>query len=145
MAGVSSDRLITCVADVATHVSHMSRLKTLARPEGVGRAGTTRVAPRASHGRCMTRRRDRRAAYDTRWVGAHWLGRRMWSSRRWGLRVRRHAVSQPRSAERTTCHSRSSGSPAPRARMVPSRVTTSAWTSSPSGIARDRWNRPTSV
>ncbi len=34
MAGVPSDRLITCVTDVATHVSPMSRLKTLARPEG---------------------------------------------------------------------------------------------------------------
>ena len=34
MAGVSSDRLITCVADVSTHVSLMSRLMTLARPEG---------------------------------------------------------------------------------------------------------------
>jgi len=29
MAGASSDRLITCVADVATHVSTMSRLKTV--------------------------------------------------------------------------------------------------------------------
>ncbi len=34
MAGVPADRLITGVADVATHVSPMSRLKTLARPEG---------------------------------------------------------------------------------------------------------------
>ena len=34
MAGVPSDRLITRVTDVATHVSPMSRLKTLARPEG---------------------------------------------------------------------------------------------------------------
>ena len=34
MAGVSSDPMITCVADVATHVSPMSRLMTLARPEG---------------------------------------------------------------------------------------------------------------
>ena len=30
MAEVSGDRLITCVADVATHVSPMSRLKTRA-------------------------------------------------------------------------------------------------------------------
>ena len=29
MAGVSSDRMITCVADVATHVSPMSRLMTM--------------------------------------------------------------------------------------------------------------------
>ncbi len=35
MAGVPADRLITLVADVATHVSPMSRLKTLARPEGI--------------------------------------------------------------------------------------------------------------
>ena len=34
MAGVSSDRLIKCVTDDATHLSPMSRLKTLARPEG---------------------------------------------------------------------------------------------------------------
>ena len=34
MAGVSADPLITGVADDATHVSPMSRLKTLARPEG---------------------------------------------------------------------------------------------------------------
>ena len=34
MAGVSGDRLTACVADVATHVSLMSRLKTMARPEG---------------------------------------------------------------------------------------------------------------
>ena len=34
MAGVSSDWLITGVADVATHVSHMSRLMTLAGEEG---------------------------------------------------------------------------------------------------------------
>jgi hypothetical protein len=38
MAGVSADRLITGVADDATHVSPMSRLKTVARPTGVGRA-----------------------------------------------------------------------------------------------------------
>ena len=41
MAGVSTDRLITGVAHVATHVSPMSRLMTLARPEGVGRALAT--------------------------------------------------------------------------------------------------------
>jgi len=35
MAGVSGDRLTPCVADVATHVSHMSRLMTVARPTGV--------------------------------------------------------------------------------------------------------------
>jgi hypothetical protein len=35
MAGVSSDRLITCVADVPTHVSPMSRLKTLVGGEGL--------------------------------------------------------------------------------------------------------------
>ena len=34
MAGVSADPLITRVADDATHVSPMSRLKTMARPEG---------------------------------------------------------------------------------------------------------------
>jgi len=34
MAEVSSDRLITCVAYVATHVSPMSQLMTVARPEG---------------------------------------------------------------------------------------------------------------
>jgi hypothetical protein len=33
MAGVSSDWLIRCVAYVATHLSPMSRLMTLARPE----------------------------------------------------------------------------------------------------------------
>jgi hypothetical protein len=37
MAGVSSDRVTPCVADVATHVSPMSRLMTMARPEGFGR------------------------------------------------------------------------------------------------------------
>jgi hypothetical protein len=41
MAEVSGDRLITCVADVATHVSPMSRLMTLARPEGFERAMQT--------------------------------------------------------------------------------------------------------
>ena len=35
MAGVSSDQLITYVADVATHVSPMSRLKTLAPAVGL--------------------------------------------------------------------------------------------------------------
>ena len=45
MAGVPGDRLITRVADVATHVSHMSRLKTLARPTGVGRALATYAIP----------------------------------------------------------------------------------------------------
>ena len=44
MAGVPGDRLIRCVTDVATHVSPMSRLRALARPEGVERAGTSRVA-----------------------------------------------------------------------------------------------------
>ena len=34
MAGAQEDRLITGVTDDATHVSPMSRLKTLARPEG---------------------------------------------------------------------------------------------------------------
>jgi hypothetical protein len=34
MAGVSSDRLTTCVADVATHVSHLSRLMTVERETG---------------------------------------------------------------------------------------------------------------
>ena len=43
MAGVSGDRLITGVTDVATHVSPMSRLKTVARPEGIGRALPTFV------------------------------------------------------------------------------------------------------
>ena len=43
MAGVPGDRLITCVADVPTHVSPkmMSRLKTMARLTGIGRAITT--------------------------------------------------------------------------------------------------------
>jgi hypothetical protein len=45
MAGVPSDRLITCVAYVATHVSPMSRLMTLARPTGVGRAITAYDMP----------------------------------------------------------------------------------------------------
>jgi hypothetical protein len=45
MAGVSSDRLTPCVAYVATHVSHMSRLMTLARPTGVGRALATYEIP----------------------------------------------------------------------------------------------------
>jgi hypothetical protein len=35
MAGASSDRLITCVADVATHVSHMSRLMTMVEMRGL--------------------------------------------------------------------------------------------------------------
>jgi hypothetical protein len=43
MAGVSSDRLTTCVADVATHVSPMSRLMTMARPTGVGRADAINI------------------------------------------------------------------------------------------------------
>ena len=34
MVGVSSDSMITYVAYVATQVSPMSRLKTVARPEG---------------------------------------------------------------------------------------------------------------
>jgi hypothetical protein len=41
MAEVSGDRLITCVAYVATHVSPMSRLMTMARPEGSERAMPT--------------------------------------------------------------------------------------------------------
>lgn len=41
MAGVSSDRLITCVADVPTHLSPMSRLKAVGRPTGAGRAQAT--------------------------------------------------------------------------------------------------------
>ena len=45
MAGAPSDRLITCVANVATHVSPMSRLKTVARPEGSGRAVATYSIP----------------------------------------------------------------------------------------------------
>jgi len=48
------------------------------------------------------------------------------------------AAQVPRSAARISSHSRSRGSPAPRARMVPSRVTTSAWTSSPPSMARER-------
>ena len=40
-----SDRLVTGVADVATHVSPMSRLKTVARPTGVGRAIATYEIP----------------------------------------------------------------------------------------------------
>ncbi len=44
MAGVSSDRLII-VADVSTQVSPMSRLKTMARPTGVGRAISTYTIP----------------------------------------------------------------------------------------------------
>jgi len=45
MAGVSSDRMITGVANDATHVSPMSRLMTMARPEGVGRALATYEIP----------------------------------------------------------------------------------------------------
>ena len=45
MAGVPADRLITDVTYDATHVSPMSRLKTLARPTGVGRAITTYSMP----------------------------------------------------------------------------------------------------
>ena len=45
MAGVPSDRLITGVADDATHVSAMSQLMTMARPEGVGRALATYEIP----------------------------------------------------------------------------------------------------
>ena len=45
MAGVSSDRLIPCLADVATHVSPMSRLKTMARPTGFERAIATYDMP----------------------------------------------------------------------------------------------------
>ena len=41
MAGAQEDRLITGVTDDATHVSPMSRLKTMARPTGVGRAIST--------------------------------------------------------------------------------------------------------
>jgi hypothetical protein len=43
MAEVSADRLITGVTHDATHVSPMSRLGTLARPEGFDRVGTTQV------------------------------------------------------------------------------------------------------
>ena len=43
MAGVQEDRLIRCVAYVATHVSPMSRLRALARPEGFERALPTIV------------------------------------------------------------------------------------------------------
>ncbi len=45
MAGAQEDRLITGVTDDATHVSPMSRLKTVARPTGVGRAITTYRMP----------------------------------------------------------------------------------------------------
>jgi len=45
MAGVSSDGLITCVADVATHVSPMSRLMTMAPTAGVGRGIATYDVP----------------------------------------------------------------------------------------------------
>jgi hypothetical protein len=45
MAGAPADRLITDVTYDATHVSPMSRLKTLARPTGVGRAITTYSMP----------------------------------------------------------------------------------------------------
>jgi hypothetical protein len=45
MAGVPSDPLITCVTYDATHVSPMSRLKTVARPTGVGRAITAYRMP----------------------------------------------------------------------------------------------------
>ena len=45
MAGAPADRLITGVTYDATHVSPMSRLKTLARPTGVGRAITTYSMP----------------------------------------------------------------------------------------------------
>ncbi len=45
MAGVSEDRMTTGVADDATHVSPMSRLMTMARPTGVGRALATYEIP----------------------------------------------------------------------------------------------------
>ena len=45
MAGVPGDSLITGVTNDATHVSPMSRLKTLARPTGVGRALATYEIP----------------------------------------------------------------------------------------------------
>ena len=45
MAGAPADRLITDVTYDATHVSPMSRLKTLARPTGVGRALTAYRMP----------------------------------------------------------------------------------------------------
>lgn len=43
MAGVPGFELSVSVSDVATHVSHMSRLKTVARPEGTGRTSPTIV------------------------------------------------------------------------------------------------------
>jgi hypothetical protein len=45
MAGVPGDQLITGVTYDATHVSPMSRLKTMARPTGVGRAISTYDMP----------------------------------------------------------------------------------------------------
>jgi hypothetical protein len=45
MAGVREDRLNTDVADVATDVSPMSRLKTLARPEVARPEGFERTPP----------------------------------------------------------------------------------------------------
>ena len=45
MAGVPAQWLTTSVTHDATHVSPMSRLKTLARPEGAGRALATYVVP----------------------------------------------------------------------------------------------------
>ncbi len=45
MAGAQEDLLITGVTDDATHVSPMSRLKTVARPTGVGRAIATYDMP----------------------------------------------------------------------------------------------------
>ena len=38
MAGVPSDRLITCVTDVATHLSPVSRLMTLVGARGMAPA-----------------------------------------------------------------------------------------------------------
>ena len=35
MAEVSGDRMITCDSDVPTHVTHMSRLMTMARPDRI--------------------------------------------------------------------------------------------------------------
>jgi hypothetical protein len=45
MAGVPGDQLITGVTYDATHVSPMSRLKTMARPTGVGHALTAYRMP----------------------------------------------------------------------------------------------------
>lgn len=45
MAAVPADQVIAPVADDATHVSPMTRLKTMARPTGVGRAISTYTIP----------------------------------------------------------------------------------------------------